>query len=151
MDRARSLPPGGVMVNPWWFQRIQAEAALQRCRPEDLPVPHDGDLEVESNVTRESAAGCSGRGSSSGGSKVSPHVNRQRLRCHPLAWRSTHLQNLGVVIRVKRCWVKSLMTLMLQYAVAEPLLPLGAIWWAKLRTSRCATSPLWRSFLVVQY
>lgn len=35
MRRGRSLPPG----NPFWSERIQAEARLQMARPKDLPLP----------------------------------------------------------------------------------------------------------------
>ena len=44
-DRARSLPP--MEANPWWSDKLKAEFQLRRQRPEDLPVPHDGDGDLE--------------------------------------------------------------------------------------------------------
>ena len=58
MDRSQSLPP----LTPWWSERIQREAILQHRRPQDLPVPHDGDDgDLEEVAPGEGVAG-SGKG-----------------------------------------------------------------------------------------
>ena len=82
MERAQSLPPGDI-VNPWWSERLQAEALLRHQRPEDLPIPQDDDLDMEA-VQDNGAAGCSGkgRGSATMGGRVfaTPPVQREEGR-----------------------------------------------------------------------
>ena len=60
MDRARSLPP--VALNPWWSDKVKREAILRSKRPEDLPVPADGDLEDEVEAVQDGSTACSGKG-----------------------------------------------------------------------------------------
>lgn len=70
-DRSRSLPP----INPWWSERLQ-EVLLQHHRPENLPVPHDGDLE-DSELAGYAGGAGKGRGASTGGRLfVTPPSNR---------------------------------------------------------------------------
>ena len=57
MDRSRSLPPAGPLVNPWWSEKVKAEALVRFRRPEDLPAPHDGDLEADGEAALDESAG----------------------------------------------------------------------------------------------
>ena len=66
-----ALDAGG---EPWWSEKVQQEAWLRHHRPEDLPVPHDGDLEDGGNAGWTGK----GRGTSTGGGRVfvTPPSNR---------------------------------------------------------------------------
>ncbi|CAK9088026.1 unnamed protein product, partial [Durusdinium trenchii] len=59
VERAHSLPP----LNPWWSDTAKGEALLRHRRPEDLPVPHDGDEDFDLEVQGHRTGGCGkGRG-----------------------------------------------------------------------------------------
>ena len=91
MDRAHSLPPTGgpVVANPWWSDRLKAEVALRARRPENLPLPQDGEdddwEEREAAPVRDGRTGTSGKGhgevpqggSQSGRMFVTPPSHRQ--------------------------------------------------------------------------
>ena len=64
-ERSHSVPVSGhaAIVNPWWSERLQAEALLRHKRPEDLPVPQDEDLDLEAVQDQNTASGLGkGRG-----------------------------------------------------------------------------------------
>ena len=64
-ERSHSVPASGhaAIVNPWWSERLQAEALLRHKRPEDLPVPQDEDLDLEAVQDQNTASGLGkGRG-----------------------------------------------------------------------------------------
>ena len=66
MERARSLPPAAVAFNPWWSDKVKLEAMLTAKRPEDLPVPADGDLDNEEEVAAVQDARTVGSGKGHG-------------------------------------------------------------------------------------
>ena len=87
-ERSQSMPPGDI-VNPWWSERLQAEALLRRQRPEDLPIPQDDDLNMEA-VQDYGAAGCSGKGRGSatmGGPGLCNPTGPPRFRGKRAGWR----------------------------------------------------------------
>ena len=59
VERSHSMPP----LNPWWSDRCKREALLRYARPEDLPVPHDGDDSDLLETQGDRVGGCGkGRG-----------------------------------------------------------------------------------------